>query len=389
MLGALLHSQARPVYKKQQLSQTDVSVLMGYYTQSGDHSAITGGMGTEQLVVFEPQVAIEHTFDSLNKASFSGGVDVVSSASADNIDFIPSSASRLDNRTHLAAGYERRLKHRPTSFGINAGYSLESAYQSVPVGISFSHTAHDGATAISAALQCYFDDLRWGRLTMDYGRPVELVYPAELRYRKWFDNYLRQSYNLSGSFSQIINKRLRVALFPEIDYQQGLLCTPYHRVYFKDGDERVETLPGKRFKLSIGTQAAYFAGSRTILRGSYRFYADDFGIIANSVQVQAALKLSPLISITPQFRFHTQSASRYFAAYGAHDPSERFFTSDYDLSALQSYEPGIAFRYAPQLPLARKLFFRELEARYSFYRRSDGLAAHLLSLNISLRRKSE
>jgi len=35
-------------YKKRKLSTTDVQIVMSYYTQDNDHSAVTGGKGTEE-----------------------------------------------------------------------------------------------------------------------------------------------------------------------------------------------------------------------------------------------------------------------------------------------------------------------------------------------------
>src|ERR1700761_7271091 len=105
------------VYKKQKLSQTDIEVLFSYYAQDGDHSAVTGGTGTENLQVYAPEFNITHKPDTLNVYKVNAGVDVVTSASHDNIDYQRSSASRVDTRTHIAVGYDRRLKMSDTHFG--------------------------------------------------------------------------------------------------------------------------------------------------------------------------------------------------------------------------------------------------------------------------------
>ena len=51
------------VYKKQRVSQTDVQALFSFYTQDGNHSAITGGVGTENLQVYAPKIIISHSPD--------------------------------------------------------------------------------------------------------------------------------------------------------------------------------------------------------------------------------------------------------------------------------------------------------------------------------------
>lgn len=381
--------KADTVYKKQKVSQTEVQALFSYYTQDGDHSAITGGIGTENLQVYAPQVNVTHTRDSVNTYSFNGGVDIVTSASHDNIDFVMSSVSRVDARTHMNAGYSRHFKKMNSDIGINTGFSLESAYFSIPVALSYHHANKDLSRELNISLQCYFDDLRWGRLARDLGYPKDLVYPYELRYKDWFDIYRRNSYNLSFVVSQVINARTIFAIYPELVYQQGLLSTPFHRVYFINGDEKVENLPRERWKAPIGLQLNRFAGGRTIVKAKYRFYWDTYGILAHTLQLETAIKLNPQFTLAPSARFYTQSAANDFRPYAAHDITEQYYTSDYDLSKFNSYELGLSFRYAPHARMWRKYFFKEMEMRYAYYKRSDALAAHMLSVLFSLDHSSE
>src|SRR5437868_3431544 len=52
LLSSVLQAQGQDsLYKQQRISRTDIEVLFGYYTQNGNHSAITGGTGTEKLHV--------------------------------------------------------------------------------------------------------------------------------------------------------------------------------------------------------------------------------------------------------------------------------------------------------------------------------------------------
>lgn len=374
--------KADSVYKKQKISQTEVQALFSYYTQDGNHSAVTGGIGTENLQVFAPQVNITHTRDSVNTYTVNGGVDIITSASRDNIDFVMSSVSRVDARTHINAGYNRQLQR--SNIGINTGFSLESAYFSIPVALSFHHVNKDASREIGINLQCYFDDLRWGRLARDLGYPKDLVYPYELRYKEWFDIYRRTSYNLSFALFQVINDRTQLGIYPELVYQKGLLSTPYHRVYFNDGGERVENLPRERWKLPIGFQLNRFVGGRWIVKAKYRFYWDSYGIVAHTFQLEMPVKITPQFSVAPNARFYTQSAADYFQPYAQHNATEQYYTSDYDLSRFNSYELGVAFRYAPHSRIWRKYFFKEAELRYAYYKRSDALAAHILSVLFSL-----
>lgn len=371
---------APSVYRKQKLREVAVQTLCSYYTQDGNHSAVTGGKGTEELSVFAPEVAVTYRADSMHTLSFNAGADIITSASTDKIDYVISSASRRDVRSHINLGYNRRFGHSGITAGISTGLSVESDYTSLPVGLSFAHINADASREIQVQVQGYFDDLRWGRLNKNYHRPVRLIYPVELRYKEWYDTYRRTSYNLSISVSQVINRRIVAVLTPGLVYQKGLLSTPFHRVYFRDDFfPRVEYLPSERWKVPVGLQVNIFAARRIILRTYYRFYYDNIGIKAHTLQLEVPVKITPLLTVAPHFRWYTQTASSYFRPFKEHENTESFYTSDYDLSAFNSYKTGITLRYAPQAGW-RHYLFSEAGLRYAWYRRSDGLQAHTFSL---------
>ena len=53
----------------------------------------------------------------------------------------------------------------------------------------------------------------------------------------------RNSYSLSVGLSHVMTKRLQMMLMVEPAYQEGLLSTPFHRVYFTDNTMKIEKLP--------------------------------------------------------------------------------------------------------------------------------------------------
>lgn len=353
---------------------------MSYYTQDNDHSAVTGGQGTEDLQVYTTQLSVDNLRDSVNAFHFDAGIDLISSASTDNIDFVKSSASQWDARTHFNTGYSRRFKRSGIAAGLNGGLSIESDYTSLGTGLIFNKVDPSRTKELSVALQMYFDDLRWGRL--HNGHPEKLIYPVELRTREWFDHYRRDSYNLELGYYRVINKRMSLGIYPGIAYQSGLLSTPFHRVFFSDTLRRVENLPVSRIKFPVGIQLNTFVGGRWIIRTNYRFYWDDFGIVANSINVEAAFKVTRVFTLTPFIRLYEQSASDYFKGYKEHQGAEEFYTSDYDLSKFTSLKPGLGLRYAPYSGNYRTTF-NAIELRYAFYKRSDGMNAHMLTLFIN------
>ena len=367
------------IFQKKTVSQTDIQLLFSYYSQDGDHSAVTGGIGTQKLTVYAPHLSLENTSKN-HSIKADGGVDVITSASTDNIDHVVSSASVRDSRTYLHIGYGHSFIKSLLNAEVKSGFSIESDYFSVPIVLNAKYTEPSQLRSYSITLESYFDDLRWGRLNKKYHAPVELIYPSELRYKEWFDEFKRNTFTIKLAFSQVINKRMVVGIFAGVSYQHGLLATPFHRVYFNTNEERVENLPERRTKIPVGLRLNYFAGSRTILKAEYNFYWDDWGIVANAIQLEAAVKIKSKITFSPFFRVYHQSAASYFEAYGVHDPSEMFYTSDYDLSELTSCKFGAEFRYTPLASLGKKLSFDEIAIRYAAYIQSTDLHAQSVTL---------
>lgn len=363
------------LYAKKQLSKTDVQLLFSFYTQDNDHSAVTGGTGTEDLQVYTTQLSVHHKHDSLKTYHISGGVDLISSASTDKIDFEMSSASKNDFRGYFKVGYDRHVKRAGFTVGVNASGSIESDYRSFGPGISMNHVNKNRSRELSLALQTYLDNLLW----YDHGEWSKLVYPQELRYKEWYDIHKRNSYNASLGIYQTINRKMAIGFYPGLSYQQGLLSTPFHRVYFSDKSVRVENLPRHRLKIPIGIQLNTFAGRRTVVRTNYRYYWDDFGIEAHTISMEVPVKLNPSVSLTPFVRFYTQTAANYFKPYAMHEITETYYVSDYDLSKFNSVKSGVGFRRTAALSKNHQLF-KAFELRYAIYHRSDGLTSHSITI---------
>lgn len=355
-------------------------MLFSYYTQDNNHSAVTGGIGTENLQVYAPQLSLNYIKDSVRTIHYEAGFDVITSASTDNIDFVVSSSSKTDTRWHSSAGYSHYLKDKRTTVGGSFSFSMESDYLSLGPSVSLNHINKSQTREISVAVQTYFDDLRWGRYQGE--NPLKLVYPFELRGTEWFTIHKRNSYNLVMGLSQTINQRMSLGFYPGLSYQSGLLSTPFHRVYFTDNSKRVENMPTERIRVPIGIQLNTFIGHRWILRTYYRYYWDDFGIEAHTLNLESAVKFSQVFTVTPFVRLYNQTKADFFKPYAQHDVSQQYYTSDYDLSHFHDIKAGMGVRYAPYAR-GKRATFKEVELRFAHYKRSDGLHANMLTLYIN------
>lgn len=360
-------------------SRSEIELVYSFYLQDGDHSAVTGGEGTEELTVHAVSAKLKNQRGK-RTLSLHTGSDLITSASTDRIDHVLSSASRKDTRTYLNLGYARAIEKR-LELGATAGFSIESDYLSYSEVLSMSKTAKNDMHTFSASLHLFQDDLRWGRLNSDYYRPVGLIYPYEIDHIQWFDIYRRFSYTLKMGWSQIINRRNVLGIFPEISHQRGLLSTPFHRVYFNEGSLKVENLPQSRNKIGLSLRWNSFVGGRLVLKNNLQVYSDDWGVQALTLEQETVVKWLAAWSLAPFARWYVQGTSSHFAPYAAHTPDERFYSSDYDLSAFQAVKAGLRLKY---FPLRAKLLKWDVDGcslEYAWYWRSDGLRAHILSLS--------
>jgi len=371
--------KADTVFKKKIIDKTEIDIFYNHYSQDGNNSAVTGGIGTEKLTVYAPSIKIVRTKKN-NSISFKGGADIISSASTDNIDFIVSSASKLDMRSYINLGYAHEFTKKRIAIRAGTGISIESDYLSLPVNLGATYTSKNKMQVLNCDFQMNFDDLRWGRLNENYHRPVRLIYPSELRYQTWFKTYKRNSFSLKLGFQQVLNKRNVLGIYPEFTLQKGLLSTPFHRIYFKDSNLGIENLPQLRQKVLLGIKLNSFVGGITILKNRVDLYMDDFGLKGLALENESSFKLNPVLTLSPSFRIDFQKGSKYFKPYGMHISQEIFYTSDYDLSSMKTYQFALAMRYLALKNIGRGAVFNDIKFKYAYYWRSNQLNAHIFSV---------
>ncbi len=359
----------------------EVNFLLDYYRQAGDHSAVTGGNGTEQLHDSAPMIIVNLPIKSNQQLSLNLGVDVYSSASSDNIDPVVSGASSGDTRTHVNVGYRITNPNSTTTYGINVGASAEYDYRSFSFGANWAKSSLDGNRELNVSGQAFLDNL-------DLITPFELRPPEQQIHNEElsYPSTGRKTYNLSVTYSQVLSKRAQASINTDVVYQTGYLATPFHRVYFSgESLPRIERLPSTRFKLPVALRFNYYVNDFVITRFYYRYFRDDFKISANTFSVELPLRISRAISVKPFYRYHHQSRAKYFAKFGQHQPDDAYYTSDYDLAAFHSNKYGFGLRYYPlSVILGNKaLGLKRVDLRFARYNRSDGLSAFTVSLGLT------
>ena len=391
-------------YKKRVLESVEIDLLASYYSQDGDNAAVTGGIGTEELTDLASSIVVSIPLNDDAILKIDANVSAYTSASSSNVDafdtegqaadpFVASSgASGSDEWVNGVIAYSHSSDDRNNIWGANVSVSKEYDYSSIGFGGNYTHLFNEKNTEISISGNVYFD--QW-----------KLIYPGEIREsfnedvpeelaRKGLPTDKRNSYALGLSFSQIISKKAQGSISLDLVQQEGLLSTPFQRVYLADPNlpdrfyngvfqfaDDIERLPSSRFKVAIGGRLNYYLNEVFVLRSYLRYYQDNWGITSYTASLEVPIKLGDFFTLYPSYRYYTQTKADYF--YKANDAlsTDAFYTSDYDLSGFNAGEFGFGVSYTDIFTKVKLLGYglKSINAKASYYNRSSSLSYFMVS----------
>ncbi len=402
------------IYKKRVLESTEVDFLTSYYNQDGDNAAVSGGIGTEELQDITGTFVISIPLNDDDVLTIDAGVSAYTSASSSNINpfddgradpFQASSgASSSDVWTNFTGSYSHSSDDRNTIWSGKISVSSEFDYVSVGVGGSYSKLFNEKNTEISIHANVYLDT--W-----------HAIYPYELRpfadggnglnnalfsknisgnsnYNPSFNEFNsegRNSYSLGFGFSQILHKNIQGSLLLDFVKQQGLLSTPFQRVYFKDVEDsfiedfqladNVEQLPDSRFKVAVGGRLNAYLNETFVLRTFYRYYYDDWGITSHTASLEVPIKITSKFTLYPSFRFYNQTAADYFNPYQEALSTDEFYTSDYDLSEYSANQFGFGVSYTDIFTKTHiwKFGLKSIDLKFYQYDRNTTFSSNIIT----------
>ena len=420
LLSAISYAQqdqeSGQTYKKRVLETTEVDFLTSYYSQTGDNAAVSGGVGTEELTDATGTFVVSIPLNDDDVLTIDAGVSAYTSASSSNINpfdggergdpFVASSgASRSDVWTNLTGSYSHSSDDRNTIVSGKLSVSSEYDYFSLGFGGGLTKLFNEKNTEVSVNANVYLDT--W-----------KAIYPSELRpfanggnglsdafysnktitgntnYSPSFDEFAdetRNSYSVGFGFSQILSKNLQASLALDFVQQQGLLSTPFQRVYFGDvaGSfienfqlaDAVEQLPDSRFKIAAGGRLNWYLNETFVLRTFYRYYSDDWGISSHTASIEVPIKLTDKFTINPSYRYYQQTAADYFNPFEVALSTDTFYTSDYDLSEYTANQLGFGVSYTDIFTSGRiwKFGLKSIDLKYYKYDRDTTFGSGIIT----------
>ncbi|MGB1296377.1 MAG: DUF3570 domain-containing protein [Flavobacteriales bacterium] len=433
--GFSQQSDSTQVFKKRVLENIEVDFMSSYYSQDGNNASVTGGIGTEKLTDVTPNFTVSIPLNDDDVLTIDAGISAYSSASSSNVGpfdsrngtqlnaspWVESSGeSSSDAWSNISGVYSHSSDDRNTIISANVSLASEYDYNSFGFGGGITKLYNKKNTEVGAKVNIFIDS--WSPVT-----PTELrsndafsgfpIYNADGNLDNTWSPHKtdlvtekgRNTYSGSFSFSQILSKNMQLSLFMDVIQQSGWLANPMQRVYFQDKADYfvgnpdqisgylspssrdvfmladdIERLPDTRLKIPIGARLNYYINENLTLRTYYRFYSDDWGVSSNTIQAELPIKLGNKFAVIPSYRYNSQSTADYFAPFNEHESTDEFYTSDYDLSKFTVNQYGLGLRYTDVLTNTKvwRLGLKSVNVKYSYYDRSTGLTASIISFGV-------
>ena len=310
-----------------------------HFLASDTHSITDGFYGNFEVPISDKQ--------DLN---FTVSKDIVTSATpvfyqpdGDSARQITTSASVKDTRNAIniqTTRYEDKF-----SLAVNGGFSTEEDYDSHFFGLNASFDFNQRNTTLILGTGFSKNDSH--PITTDFDREGG----------KSIDN----DYLLG--VTQVLTQKSLIQQNLYYHDQRGYLSDPYKLTYifFPRPDSRPET----RHIFTYLAHYAYYFGNPA-LHLKYRYYKDSWGVFSHTMEGIFKIPVARGWMITPELRYYTQKAPRFYGLYFNDVPANGHFSSDYrlanfgQLSARLQIEKEFAKSY-------------KLYASYEHARRKKGL----------------
>jgi hypothetical protein len=333
----------------------------GYQSQAGPLL----GPGNERITVFEPQTEIVFSQGSRVTHRLWVPIDVVTAAS-------PNALRPADVTSGASRHVESLTIDWTTTYAVNKSLQVslrdaahvEQPFRSWATSMGMRQSFADDATVFAASASYVFD---------------------------WFDRYdivgeglghaSRHGTTGSLSLTQVLTPTTLVSVNYGLTVLEGVLGNTWNSVPLATGVRGGEILPAQRTRHAVVGRASQWLPWNGALRGYARFYADDWGIAAASVEGELLQRLSRDVYLGAYYRFHTQTGAFFFTTLAPDDGTER--VADSDLAPLQSSTVGGKIVLdLPRIGGARAAHFDLAVERYV---RSNDLQITIVSCGTGLR----
>ena len=229
--------------------------------------------------------------------------DAVSGASPAYHTVAKSAAKVTDRREAVSAGLARYWPWGTLKIG--AAYSTESDYVSRALSAQGSVSSEDKNTTVNFGI----------------GTTHDLINPVNKR----TTDETKTTNEATVGVTQVVTP---------VDLAQVSLSFAQGRGYFSDPYKLLDERPRQRDqRVILARWNHHFDSIESTSRVSYRYYADTWDVKAHTLTLEYVQSLAGGWTLTPQLRFHSQGAARFYRDVNPASPAR--------VSLPPDYEPGV------------------------------------------------
>jgi hypothetical protein len=238
-----------------------------------------------------------------------------------------------------AGEMEGALSYGPHHLTPQFSYSSEHDYLSYGAALNYSLDLNEKNTSLNLGWAHDWDSILANKATYIFREQ-----------RKDTDDLLLGANQLLGPNTVLtLNFTFRNSSGYMNDPYRGVFFDAYPQGNLNNPSLFAEKRPDYREGyIAYASVMQYIKPLRGSAEGSYRFYADSFGIFAHTLGIAWHQKVGPRVLISPLFRYYEQSAADFYGTQFPGDPSNPFntthiptyYSADYRLSHLETFTYG-------------------------------------------------
>jgi hypothetical protein len=333
-----------------------------------------GFAGSEEAAIEQPQLEVTaHQGKRLTHRLWVP-FDVISAASPDAVDSVKDGAGRVVDAVstasrHNEAGSLELLStyqvDPKTTLSVHAGFHLEEVFRSWSLGLGATRSFADDNAILAVSINQVLD---------------------------WFDTFdihgnrlaraFRSSTNANLGFTQLLGPDTFVTLNYGVTVQSGILGNTWNAVPLPMKMLGPEVLPTERQRHAFVGRLAQYLPWRGAMKFFYRFYADDWGLLAHTAEVEVLQRFTPWLYLRGNYRFHWQSGVDFYTQLGS-PTGDRLQTADSDLAHFTAQTVGVLA--AIDVSPVKRLKELHLDFGYERYFRSNSLTANIYTCSAAFR----
>jgi hypothetical protein len=282
-----------------------------YHFYSGDNVEISG-----------PSLLVRKNIGQSVSLSGSYYVDSITSAS---VDVVTTASEYSEERTQWGGGVDYLRGDTTMSLGYST--SDENDYTAQTLNFGISQEVFGGLTTISMGYGSGSDEVR-RRGDPDFNDTVD-----------------KQMYRVG--VSQVVTRNLLLGFAFETMADEGFLNNPYRSVRYLDGAGyafQAERYPRTRASNAASLRSRYFLPWRAALGAQYRFFTDDWGIDAHTVELGYTHPVQRW-TFDLAYRYYTQGSADFYSDLFPYQDAQNYLARDKELATFQSHGPHVGMTY--------------------------------------------